>query len=140
MTSTRFSEDGAELVDEVDLVEERSSGFELDEEVDVARWRGVASSDGTDDPDRLGAAGLSLLRPAPFHPRRPGGRALQRRPRPPGRRVGVGTGPGAGAVLAGWPGAGGRPGSPRTWTWRSAAGTVARRISGPGASAALSPA
>ena len=54
MTSIRFSEDGAELVDEVDLVEERSSGFELDEEVDVARWRGVASSDGTDDPDRLG--------------------------------------------------------------------------------------
>lgn len=46
------AEQGSELVYEVDLVEQRSSGFEFDQEVHVAGGSGVAPSDGAEDPDR----------------------------------------------------------------------------------------
>jgi hypothetical protein len=55
------TEQGSELVDEVDLVEERSSGFEFDEEVHVAGGGGVAASDGAEDPDRVYAPTASNL-------------------------------------------------------------------------------
>ena len=51
----RCAEEGAELIDEVDLVEERAAGFELDEEIDVAGRRRFTSGDRPEDPDRLRA-------------------------------------------------------------------------------------
>src|SRR2546422_339503 len=55
------TEQGCELVDEVDLIEQRSSRFELDEKIHIAGRGGVASSDGAEDPDHACAPTVSNL-------------------------------------------------------------------------------
>jgi hypothetical protein len=52
------AEEGSEVVDEVDLVEEGPAGFELDEEIDIAVGGGFASSDRTEDPNLLDATSV----------------------------------------------------------------------------------